>query len=171
MLFTHRGLSGPAVLQASSYLPETGGGEVSFDLAPEQPDFEAWLLAERELGRQTHLSKLLSERLPARVAQAFCEEAGPSRPLRQYPAKSLAALAARLRQWTIRPSGTEGYAKAEVTLGGIDTRDLSGKTMESRNHPGLYFIGEAVDVTGHLGGFNFQWAWASGYAAGCAVGG
>ena len=168
LLFTHRGLSGPAVLQASSYLGEERAS-VSFDLVPDEPDFEGWLLAARD--RATHLDNLLAERLPARLAQAFCAPLGPSRPVRQHAPKALAALARELRRWIIRPSGTEGYAKAEVTLGGIDTRELHGKTMEARQHPGLYCIGEAVDVTGQLGGFNFQWAWASGYAAGCAVAG
>jgi predicted Rossmann fold flavoprotein len=173
LLFTHRGLSGPAVLQASSYLPGTGRGEaaaaVSFDLLPDDPDFESWLSAERKRGREIHLANLLAERLPARVAQAFCEPFGPSRPLRQHSPKMLAELARQLRRWIVRPSGTEGYAKAEVTLGGIDTRELHGKTMEARRYPGLYCIGEAVDVTGQLGGFNFQWAWASGFAAGSAI--
>jgi predicted Rossmann fold flavoprotein len=171
LLFTHRGLSGPAVLQASSYLPQPGGGEgtLVLDLAPDEPDLEAWLLGERARGREIHLENLLAERLPARVAQAFCEPLGPSRPLRQHAPKVLGELARGLRQWTVRPSGTEGYARAEVTLGGIDTRELHSKTMEVRSHAGLYCIGEAVDVTGQLGGFNFQWAWASGYAAGCAV--
>jgi predicted Rossmann fold flavoprotein len=171
LLFTHRGLSGPAVLQASSYLPEPGGGEAKLtcDLVPDEPGLEDWLLDQRERGREIHLANLLSERLPARLAQAFCEPLGPSRPVRQYAPKILGALARGLRAWTVRPSGTEGYAKAEVTLGGIDTRELHGKTMEVRSQPGLYCIGEAVDVTGQLGGYNFQWAWASGYAAGCAV--
>ena len=174
LLFTHRGLSGPAVLQASTYLPGTDAGregEVSFDLAPGDPEFESWLLGEWERGREMQLANLLSERLPARVAQAFSEALGSSRPLRQFSPKTLAELARKLRRWVVRPSGTEGYAKAEVTLGGIDTRELHGKTMEARKHPGLYCIGEAVDVTGQLGGYNFQWAWASGYAAGCALGG
>ena len=173
LLFTHRGLSGPAVLQASSYLDGAEGAKgagdesISFDLVPDEPDFAGWLLAAR--ARAVHLDNLLAERLPARLAQAFCEPLGPSRPVRQYAPKTLAALAQELGRWIVRPSGTEGYAKAEVTLGGIDTRELHGKTMEVRRQPGLYCIGEAVDVTGHLGGFNFQWAWASGYAAGSAV--
>jgi predicted Rossmann fold flavoprotein len=171
LLFTHRGLSGPAVLQASSYLPAAGGRKaaVSFDLAPDGPELEHWLLGEWESGRDIHLANLLSERLPARVAQAFCASLGRSRPLRQHSPKELATLARKLHCWTVLPNGTEGYAKAEVTLGGIDTRELHGKTMEVRKHLGLYCIGEAVDVTGQLGGYNFHWAWASGYAAGCAV--
>ncbi len=172
LLFTHRGLSGPAVLQASSYLPEPGGGgqpELSFDLVPDGPDLEEWLLEERASGRETQLANLLAERLPLRLSQAFCASLDASRPVRQQSPKALAALARRLRRWSVRVNGTEGYAKAEVTLGGIDPRELQGKTLEARRQPGLYFIGEAVDVTGQLGGFNFQWAWASGYAAGCAV--
>ncbi|HEX4086650.1 MAG TPA: NAD(P)/FAD-dependent oxidoreductase [Chthoniobacteraceae bacterium] len=165
LLFTHRGLSGPAVLQASSYLPEAGG-EIEFDLLPDAAAEEAWLAARHRAGESTHLAKVLAERLPIRVAEAFARPLGAPRPLRQYPLKSLAALDRTLRQWILRPAGNEGYAKAEVTLGGIDTRDLQSRTMEARGAAGLYFIGEAVDVTGHLGGFNFQWAWASGHAAG-----
>jgi predicted Rossmann fold flavoprotein len=170
LLFTHRGLSGPAVLQISSYLPEGIGADVSFDLLPDAPADEPWLTARHAGGDATVLPKVLAERLPARVAEAFCRPLGAPRAVRQYPVKALAALERTLREWTLRPSGTEGYAKAEVTLGGIDTRDLKSRTMEARAVPGLYFIGEAVDVTGELGGFNFQWAWASGHAAGEAVG-
>jgi predicted Rossmann fold flavoprotein len=165
LLFTHRGLSGPAVLQISSYLPEVES-EVSFDLLPDAPDGEPWLTARHARGDYTPLPKVLAERLPVRVAEAFCRSFDPRCPLRQYPGKTLAALDRTLRCWTLRPSGTEGYGKAEVTCGGIDTRDLHSRTMEARAVPGLYFIGEAVDVTGQLGGFNFQWAWASGHAAG-----
>jgi len=168
LLFTHRGLSGPAVLQVSSYLPAQGNGmgaEVMFDLLPDAT--EPWLAARHAAGDSTPLPRVLAERLPARVAEAFCP--GPPRPVRQYPVKALAALERTLRNWTLRPSGTEGYPKAEVTLGGVDPRDLRSRTMEARGLPGLYFIGEALDVTGQLGGFNFQWAWASGHAAGEAV--
>jgi predicted Rossmann fold flavoprotein len=165
LLFTHRGLSGPAVLQISSYL--TGrDAEVCFDLLPDAPDNEGWLTTRHAAGDYTTLPKVLAERLPVRVAEAFCRSFDPRCPLRQYSVKALAALERTLRDWRLRPSGTEGYAKAEVTLGGIDTRDLNSRTMEARAVPGLYFIGEAVDVTGQLGGFNFQWAWASGHAAG-----
>jgi predicted Rossmann fold flavoprotein len=172
LLFTHRGVSGPAVLQISSYLPGEDGAidaDVTFDLLPDASDDESWLTARHGRGDPTPLPKVLAERLPARVAEAFCRSLGPPRPLRQYSVKALAALNRTLRQWTLRPSGTEGYTKAEVTLGGIDTRDLHSRTMETRAVPGLYFIGEAVDVTGQLGGFNFQWAWASGHAAGEAA--
>lgn len=172
LLFTHRGLSGPAVLQISSYLPEGNGSgdpEVAFDLLPDAPDGESWLTVRHGRCESTPLAKVLAERLPVRVAEAFCRQLGEPRPLRQYSIKALAGLERLLRQWTLRPSGTEGYGKAEVTLGGLDTRDLNSRTMEARGVPGLYFIGEAVDVTGQLGGFNFQWAWASGHAAGEVV--
>jgi predicted Rossmann fold flavoprotein len=172
LLFTHRGLSGPAVLQISSYLPVGAAGieaDVRFDLLPDAPADEGWLTARHSAGDRTPLPKVLAERLPARVAEAFCRGMDPARPLRQHPVKALAALERTLRQWTLRPAGTEGYPKAEVTVGGIDPRALQSRTMESRDVPGLYFIGEAVDVTGQLGGFNFQWAWASGHAAGEAV--
>ncbi len=170
LLFTHRGLSGPAVLQISSYLPPGDTqAEVTFDLLPDAPPDEDWLADAHRRGQEAHLASVLSERLPTRVAQAFARPLGNARPLRQYSPRALAALERRLRRWTLRPGGTEGYPKAEVTLGGIDTRDLHGKTMQARQVPGLFFIGEAVDVTGQLGGFNFQWAWASGHAAGEAV--
>ena len=167
LLFTHRGLSGPAVLQISSYVPP--GGEVSFDLLPAFPDDESWLAAQHAAARNSPLANLLAERLPTRMAEAFCGPHDPARPIRQHSLKTLSALEKTLRRWTLRPDSTEGYPKAEVTLGGVDTRELSSKTMEARGVPGLYFIGEAVDVTGHLGGFNFQWAWSSGHAAGEAV--
>ena len=164
LLFTHRGLSGPVVLQISSYLPP--GGELTLDLLPAHPDDENWLPAQHAAGRNATLANVLAERFPTSMAQQFCAPLDPARPLRQHSPKALATLQSTLRRWTLTPDGTEGYPKAEVTLGGIDTRDLHGKTLEARRVPGLYFIGEAVDVTGHLGGFNFQWAWASGHAAG-----
>ncbi len=169
LLFTHRGLSGPAILQISSYLPPVDG-EVQFDLLPDAPPEERWLADAHAAGRDALLPNFLAERLPSRVAGAFARTLGsPARPLRQYGHKGLATLERSLRQWTLQPAGTEGYAKAEVTLGGVDTRDLHGKTLEARTVPGLFFVGEAVDVTGQLGGFNFQWAWASGHAAGEAA--
>jgi len=168
LLFTHRGLSGPAVLQISSYLP-TAEADIRFDLLPEAPADERWLAARHAAGDYTPIAKVLAERFPNRVAEAFCRPIDPRCPLRQCALKTLTALDRRLRQWTLRPSGTEGFGNAEVTTGGIDTRDLRSRTMEARGVPGLYFIGEAVDVTGQLGGFNFQWAWASGHAAGEAV--
>ena len=168
LLFTHRGLSGPAVLQISSYLP-AAEADVRFDLLPEAPADERWLAGRHAAGDYTPLVKVLAERLPNRVAEAFCRPIDPRCPLRQCALKTLGALERKLRQWTLRPSGTEGYGNAEVTTGGVDPRDLHSRTMEARTVPGLYFIGEAVDVTGQLGGFNFQWAWASGHAAGEAV--
>ncbi len=167
LLFTHRGLSGPAVLQISSYLAR--GDEVTFDLLPDRPDDENWLVEHYSAARDTQLANVLAERLPTRMAQAFCAPLAPNRPVRQLSPKALASLERGLRRWTIRPDDTEGYPKAEVMLGGIDTRDLHGRTMEARTVPGLFFIGEAVDITGQLGGFNFQWAWASGHAAGEAA--
>ena len=164
LLFTHRGLSGPVILQISSYLSQKQ--PLTLDLLPAHPDDENWLPTQHAAGRNTTLANVLAERFPTSLAQAFCAPLDPARPLRQHSPKALATLEQTLRRWTLTPDGTEGYPKAEVTLGGIDTRDLHGKTLEARQVPGLYFVGEAVDVTGHLGGFNFQWAWASGHACG-----
>lgn len=173
MLITHRGLSGPAILQISSYWQaqawhtgQRGAAAwepVSLDLLPEH-DAEAWLLA--HAGERTLLANLLAEHLPRRFAHAWCALHGWEKPLNQFRHAELRDIAATLSGWRIAPAGTQGYAKAEVTLGGVDTRALSSKTMEATARPGLYFIGEVVDVTGHLGGFNFQWAWSSAYAAG-----
>jgi hypothetical protein len=166
MLFTHRGISGPAILQISSYWRPDD--ELRVNLLSDR-DALAWLL-DRQRGRpNAELKTVLAEALPKRLAERLCEIAFDSRPLRQYREPELRAIAERLRRWTVRPSGSEGYRTAEVTLGGVNTDELSSATMESRSVSGLYFIGEVVDVTGHLGGFNFQWAWASGYAAGQAV--
>ncbi len=161
ILITHRGLSGPAILQISSYWSR--GDSVVIDLLPEH-DFQRRLVAERS--NNPTLPTLLAQHLPRRFAQTWCELHIPSRPLSQYSAKELDEIARRIHTWPITPAGTEGFQKAEVTLGGVDTNELSSKTMEARRVPGLYFIGEVVDVTGHLGGYNFQWAWSSGYAAG-----
>ena len=166
-LITHRGLSGPAILQVSSYWQaqayETGDWEpVSLNLLPGE-DAGAWLAAHAQ--DRALLPNLLAERLPRRFAQAWCELHGWSRPLNQFRPAELAAVAEMLAAWPLTPSGTQGYAKAEVTLGGVDTRALSSRTMEATGHPGLYFVGEVMDVTGHLGGYNFQWAWSSGHAA------
>ena len=163
VLMTHRGVSGPAILQISSYW--NGEDPIRLDLLPDLDALEI-LMGRRE--SETELLTLLSRYLPRRFAQAWCARAlpSPSRPMNRYNVKELERIARELREWPIRPSGTEGYAKAEVTVGGIETGELSSKTMESRRVKGLYFIGEVVDVTGHLGGFNFQWAWASGFAAG-----
>jgi len=164
LLFTHRGLSGPAILQISSYWD--GRAPLAIDLLPDG-DALAWLAAHRASGAR--LDTLLSERLPRRFAQQWCTAHDAARPLREFSDATLSALAAHLNRWEVLPSGTLGYAKAEVTSGGIDTRDLASRTMAARTVPGLYFVGEAVDVTGWLGGYNFQWAWASGHAAGAAA--
>jgi predicted Rossmann fold flavoprotein len=166
MLFTHRGISGPAILQISSYWQS--GEELQVSLLPRRDVFE-WL-ADRQRNRpDAELKTVLGELFPKRLAQRLCELAFDNRPLRQFRAPELQAIAARLQRWVFYPSGTEGYRTAEVTLGGVDTDELSSATMASKRVPGLYFIGEVVDVTGHLGGFNFQWAWASGHAAGQVV--
>lgn len=164
VLLTHRGLSGPAILDASSTW--SPGATIEIDLLPE-PAQERTLLAAAE--RSAELANVLAGILPKRLATRWCEQKAPSRPLRRFTPRELQAVVAELHRWTIVPAGTEGYAKAEVTVGGVDTRELSSKTMEARRVPGLYFIGEGVDVTGRLGGFNFQWAWSSGFAAGRAI--
>lgn len=172
LLFTHRGLSGPVILQVSSYWQarDDGGGDgdsqITVNLFPAE-NVRQWL-TERARSK-TLLGNLLSDRLPKRFAHAWCEQRGWNKPVNQFNGKELDAIATALAGWTIAPNGTLGYAKAEVTLGGVDTRALSSKTMEARDAPGLYFVGEVMDVTGHLGGYNFQWAWASGHAAGQAV--
>ncbi len=166
LLFTHRGLSGPSILQISSYWQP--GEPLALDLLPDL-DVAELLLGQQRERPAAELKTVLAERLPKRLAQRLCERWLENRPLRQYRADELRDIAARLASWPVTPSGTEGYRTAEVTLGGVDTRELSSTTMESRRVPRLYFIGEVVDVTGHLGGYNFQWAWASGVAAGRAV--
>ncbi|HTI02341.1 MAG TPA: NAD(P)/FAD-dependent oxidoreductase [Acidisoma sp.] len=168
MLFTHRGLSGPAILQISNYLQ--AGDAFTVDLLPGQ-DARALLLAAKRARPRIALRTALAEqlRLPQRLAQALAPEEESAPPIGETSDKTLSALAERLQRWCLTPAGTEGFAKAEVTRGGIDTAGLSSKTMEVTAVPGLHFIGEAVDVTGWLGGYNFQWAWASGFAAGQAV--
>jgi len=164
LLFTHRGLSGPAILQISSYW--TPGEPIHIDLLPDR-SAEAILFANRR--SRALPATLLAETLPRRFAQQWCAAMGATQPIDQMSDKALRALADALHDWQVKPCGTSGYAKAEVTLGGVDTDELSSKTMEVKRVPGLYFIGEVVDVTGQLGGFNFQWAWASGFAAGQSV--
>lgn len=164
MLFTHRGLSGPAILQISSYWRP--GEAIDIDLLPGR-DARAWLASEQS--SRVQLNNLLAQALPKRFAQQWCEAHDAAKPLNQYSADALRLLAQGLHCWKVKPAGTLGYNKAEVTLGGVDTDALSSKTMETKSVPGLFFIGEVVDVTGHLGGFNFQWAWASGHAAGQAA--
>ena len=161
ILITHRGLSGPAILQISSYwIP---GLPVTINLLP---DHNALELLREHTNREIELANVLSQFLPRRFAHAWCALNFPSQPLKRYTPDQLAGIAYKLNHWDIIPSGTEGYKKAEVTAGGISTSELSSQTMEVKSVPGLYFIGEVVDVTGQLGGYNFQWAWASGYAAG-----
>jgi len=164
-LFTHRGLSGPAILQISSYW--THGEEIGLNLLPMQE--KGWTLAAKRARPRTHFHTLLCELLPGRLAEALAKRIGLWGELANTPDKALLAAEARLADWRFKPSGTEGYAKAEVTAGGIDTAGLSSQTMAAKHLPGLYAIGEAVDVTGWLGGYNFQWAWASGWAAGQAL--
>lgn len=165
LLFTHRGLSGPAILQISSYLE--AGQPLSIDLLPDQ-DMHA-VFAEHAKSKLL-LSNFLAQYLPKKLADIVASQwIAENKPLNQYSPKVLAALADRLKNWQVTPTGTMGYSKAEVTCGGVDTHALSSKTMETNEVPGLYFVGEVMDVTGQLGGYNFQWAWASGYAAGCAV--
>jgi predicted Rossmann fold flavoprotein len=163
-LFTHRGLSGPAVLQVSSYWQP--GECIEIDLLPAA---DAGQCVSEARARAQDCVSLLAERQPRRFAEAWAARYAPPRPLREASKGELAELAQRLRAWRLRPSTSEGFAKAEVTVGGVDTSELSSRTLASRRVPGLYFIGEAVDVTGWLGGYNFQWAWASGFAAGQAV--
>jgi hypothetical protein len=166
MLFTHRGISGPAILQISSYWK--AGEELSVNFLP-LSDPSEWLKARQSSRPESELKIVLGEFLPKRLAQRLCEVQLGSRPLRQYAPRDLRWICERLQSWRIRPEGTEGYRTAEVTLGGVSTEELSSTTMESKKLPSLYFIGEVVDVTGHLGGFNFQWAWSSGWAAGQVV--
>jgi predicted Rossmann fold flavoprotein len=164
VLVTHRGLSGPAILQLSSYW--RGGEAIVIDLLPDDPGESLWTVARHE---PAELHTVLARRLPRRFARAWCDVAELSKPMNRLTPRELAGAAEAVHAWRIVPSGTEGFAKAEVTVGGIDTRDLSSKTMEARRVPGLFAIGEALDVTGHLGGFNFQWAWASAWAAAQAL--
>ncbi len=163
MLITHRGLSGPAILQISSYWRE--GDPLTIDLLP-GTDIPALLAGWQTERRDAQLQTLLGEVLPKRFAQRLTEHWLPNRPMRQFNAPELDGIACALAAWPIIASGTEGYRTAEVTLGGVDTDGLSSSTMMSKHVSGLYFIGEVVDVTGWLGGYNFQWAWASGRAAG-----
>ena len=168
LLVTHRGLSGPAILQISSYWQAQGDAKrpVLVDLLP-STDTAAWL-AEHRHSKAT-LATLLADRLPRRFAQEWCALEDFLRPLNEMSNKEVDAASTALKGWPLLPSGTLGYAKAEVTLGGVDTAGLSSKTMQAAAVPGLYFIGEVVDVTGWLGGYNFQWAWSSGWVAGQVV--
>ncbi|MEQ8799213.1 MAG: NAD(P)/FAD-dependent oxidoreductase [Salinisphaeraceae bacterium] len=166
LLFTHRGISGPAILQLSSYWQP--GDTAMVDLLPDR-DAEAWLTERRAARPDAGLRSVLAEALPRRLAQQLIELDLPDRPLRQLQPADIRATATRLHAWPFSPAGTEGYRTAEVTLGGVDVDEVSSSRFESKLVPGLFFIGEVLDVTGHLGGYNFQWAWASGHAAGQLV--
>lgn len=166
LLFTHRGLSGPVILQISSYWQP--GDTIEIDLLSDR-DASAWLLQQQAQHPNLELKTVLSECFTRKMAQLLCEHWFTNTPLKQYNAKQLTDIGERLNNWQLTPSGTEGYRTAEVTLGGVDTQEVSSKTMQSQKQDNLYFIGEVLDVSGHLGGFNFQWAWASGHAAGIVV--
>lgn len=163
ILFTHRGISGPAALQVSSYW--SPGAAVSADLLPGR-DAPGWLRSRKAERPKARLGTVLAEVLPARLVDHFPADWDRRAPMQSLSDRRLDAIGASLADWRFVPSGTEGYRTAEVTLGGVDTAALSSRTLEAKRVPGLYFIGEVVDVTGWLGGYNFQWAWASGYAAG-----
>lgn len=162
LLFTHRGLSGPAILQISSFWQP--GDTVEINLLPEH-DALAWLQQQQAERPNAELKTLLGEVFTKKMANLLAEHWFVSKPMKQYTPAELHDVAGKLGAWQVVPAGTEGYRTAEVTLGGVDTREVSSKTLESLKSPGLYFVGEVLDVSGHLGGFNFQWAWASGYAA------
>ena len=166
MLFTHRGLSGPVILQTSSYWRE--GGEIEIDMAPGADVFETLRRARAENGRQA-VPTVLARQLPRRLAQLIAETEGSSGNIADASDRVLRRIATAVNAWRIRPAGSEGYRTAEVTVGGVDTRALDSRTMAAKAAAGLYFVGEVVDVTGWLGGYNFQWAWASGWCAGQAV--
>ena len=163
MLFTHRGLSGPSILQISSYWKL--GKDIQINLAPAKDIL--MLLEERKLSNpKQDVTSIISEFIPKRLALSLCEDLKVSGRIADLSKKIIGIVSKSINQWAINPIGTEGYRTAEVTLGGVDTKELSSKTMMSNNNEGLYFIGEVVDVTGHLGGYNFQWAWSSGYVSG-----
>ncbi|MFN4057431.1 MAG: NAD(P)/FAD-dependent oxidoreductase [Roseinatronobacter sp.] len=166
ILFTHRGLSGPSILQISSYWRE--GAEIILDLLPGR-DLHAELAQARAASPRANVATWLAGLLPERLARSIVVDMPGLGALGQMTKTQTSALSARLSAWRLKPTGSEGYRTAEVTLGGVDTRDLDARNMEARRVPGLYFIGEVVDVTGWLGGYNFQWAWSSGWAAGQVV--
>lgn len=166
LLFTHRGLSGPSILQISSYWDEGEG--VTIDLAP-GIDIAAVLAAAKAASPRRDVLSEMADHLPKRLAADILEELEMGGRLAELPKKAITAIGERVNRWQVRPSGTEGYRTAEVTLGGVDVSGLSAQTMEAKTQPGLYFIGEVVDVTGHLGGYNFQWAWSSAFVAGEAA--
>jgi predicted Rossmann fold flavoprotein len=163
MLFTHRGLSGPSILQISSYWKQ--GDNIKVNLSPRLNVYQL-LEEKRKLNPKFDILNIVSEILPKRLAQIICSENKVSGNISELSNKILKQLSENINSWLINPTGSEGYRTAEVTLGGVDTKELSSKTMMSNKHNNLFFIGEVVDVTGHLGGYNFQWAWSSGYVAG-----
>ena len=163
MLFTHRGLSGPSILQISSYW--NLGDNININLYPKE-DVYNFLIDKRKKNTRQSISSIISSIISKRLAKLICKENNIKGNLSELSKKDLKKLSNAINYWEINPTGTEGYRTAEVTLGGVDTNELSSKTMMSKKKPGLYFIGEVVDVTGHLGGYNFQWAWSSGYVAG-----
>ena len=163
MLFTHRGLSGPSVLQISSYWKL--GDNININLAPKLNLFQS-LESKKKLEPKKDINLIISEILPKRLAQIICKENEVSGNICELSSKKIKQLSDAINSWTINPTGSEGYRTAEVTLGGVNTNELSSKTMMVKKHSGLFFIGEVVDVTGHLGGYNFQWAWSSGFVAG-----
>lgn len=163
MLFTHRGISGPAILQISSYW--NPGEEIVINHVPDI-DLQPWLKEKRRSHAKTSFHNVMSDIIPRRLAQVIMDEMQIPERMADLSDKKMHDLIIRLQAWRVKPSGSEGYRTAEVTLGGVDTEELSSKTFEAKKVPGLYFIGEVVDVTGHLGGFNFQWAWSSGWCAG-----
>ena len=163
MLFTHRGLSGPSILQISSYWKE--GDNIKVNLSPKLNVYQ-FLEEKRKLNPKYDIGNIISDILPKRLAQIICSENDVTGNVSEISNKILKQLSDGINTWTINPTGSEGYRTAEVTLGGVNTKELSSKTMMSNKHKGLFFIGEVVDVTGHLGGYNFQWAWSSGYVAG-----
>ena len=163
MLFTHRGLSGPSILQISSYWKE--GETLNIDLCPQKNIFK-FLLEKRNTAPKQNINTIINSFLAKRLATSICEENKITGNVGELSNKNIKKLADSINYWVVEPIGTEGYRTAEVTLGGVDTNELSSKTMMSKKYPGLFFVGEVVDVTGHLGGYNFQWAWSSGYVAG-----
>jgi predicted Rossmann fold flavoprotein len=163
MLFTHRGLSGPSILQISSYWKQ--GDNIKVNLSPKLNVYQL-LEEKRKLNPRLDILNIVSEILPKRLAQIICSENKVTGNISELSNKVLKQLSENINSWLINPTGSEGYRTAEVTLGGVDTKELSSKTMMSNKHKNLFFIGEVVDVTGHLGGYNFQWAWSSGYVAG-----
>jgi predicted Rossmann fold flavoprotein len=163
MLFTHRGLSGPSILQISSYWKL--GKNIEINLSPHQNIFD-YLQEKKAKNPKQEMNSIISELLPKRLASMICGDLKISGRVADISKKLIKSIGESINNWIVKPTGTEGYRTAEVTLGGVDTKDLSSKTMMSKNNQGLYFIGEVVDVTGHLGGYNFQWAWSSGYVAG-----